>query len=126
MVYFVYYRITLMLSTWLPFVINESLQVMGVLLQIAFQHSRWKRSRRAKRAAKLIGHLSTRTLIHFCTTLVFAAFMNVAFWLGCQLFFDAELTQAFDLYLWGFVKDIFGFCAASGYMDAYGFECLRL
>ena len=34
------------------------------------------------------------------------------------------MGQAFELYWWGFVKDIFGFCAASGYIDAFGFDCL--
>jgi len=37
---------------------------------------------------------------------------------------NARLDLAMDQYFEGFVTDILGTCAASGYKDAWGFECL--
>ena len=41
-----------------------------------------------------------------------------------MLNFDANWSTAIDAYLWPFINDIFGKCAASGYKEAYGLECL--
>ena len=34
------------------------------------------------------------------------------------------MRHAVQTYLWDFVNDVFGTCAASGYKDAYGFDCI--
>ena len=41
-----------------------------------------------------------------------------------MLIFVTPWSRAFDLYLWPFVNDFFGVCAASGYKDTYGLDCL--
>ena len=49
-----------------------------------------------------------------------AVFMNFIFWFSCNIFWAADMNYAIKNYLWGFVNDIFGECAASGYKDIYG------
>ena len=51
-------------------------------------------------------------------------FANFIFFVACMMFWPVSLNYALENYLWGFVKDVFGACAASGYMDVYGWECL--
>ena len=126
MVYYVYYRIALLLGVWLPFSINESLHVSGtIIFKFIVPPSGSRQKRSVKSQVRVALRLVCKSAMRFSLTILCAAFMNTTFWLGCQLFFDTPLDVAYDLYLWGFIEDIFGECAASGYKDAYGFNCIK-
>jgi hypothetical protein len=75
-------------------------------------------------AWSLVARHAMRTSGHFLRLLFCAAVMNTAFWFACISFFGTPFRVALEAYWWGFVKDIFGVCAASGYKDSFGFDCL--
>ena len=61
----------------------------------------------------------------FCEAFSAVLVLNtVVFFTTTVLHFKND--NAFDLYYWGFVSDIMGLCAASGYKDAWGYACIDM
>ena len=50
--------------------------------------------------------------------------MSTLFMVACSLFFGHSISHYLHVYWWGFVKDVFGVCAASGYKEAYALQCI--
>lgn len=44
-------------------------------------------------------------------------------WVVVVLHWDTSLSEGIRL-IWGFIKDVFGWCAASGYVDDWGLRCI--
>ena len=45
-------------------------------------------------------------------------------WFASLVYYRININYAARLYLAGFVADLFGQCARSGFGDVWGFECL--
>ena len=66
-----------------------------------------------------------KTALRLIETVLCCLLLNVLMLLVVVLIqWNARLDLAMDKYFAGFVTDIFGTCAASGYKEAWGFECL--
>ncbi len=120
MVYFIYYRVALLYGVWLPYIVEQGFQVIAFLMKTLWVEKCERSQKGLKGAIDFVVQMS----MNFVASLVCAAFMNALFWLFCQLFFGADLEFAVQEYFWGFVRDLFGSCAASGYQEAFGFDCL--
>ena len=60
----------------------------------------------------------------FCEALLAVVILNsIVFFTTTVLHFEND--NAIEFY-WGFVSDVFGVCAASGYKDAWGYECIHI
>jgi hypothetical protein len=62
--------------------------------------------------------------ISTCERLLCVLVLNVLWWLYCSIYWDMDLGNAFELYGWGFVKDVLGTCAASGWGPVWGIDCI--
>ena len=74
---------------------------------------------RKRYTTALVG-LATR----FAETLVCVSVMNFMWWLYNTIYWSGDIGTAWRMYGWGFVKDFFGFCAASGWADYWGMYCV--
>jgi len=143
MAYFLYYRIALRLGVWAPWLVQQVQELVGRVVQLVRllewcdaialrEESAARGGDRAAAPAKstLVCRLLYQAALQLTTSFVEAFFcacvMNSVFWLACMLFFQTPLDVGFDAYFVGFLEDIFGFCAASGYKDPYGFDCLPM
>ena len=69
----------------------------------------------------------TGVLARFCETLGVAAFLNFMLGLCCAVYWSddkSDFMYAFEHYIPGFISDLLGLCAASGYQHAFELECL--
>ena len=64
-----------------------------------------------------------------CETMAMAVFLNFVLGICCFSYWattSADYSAGFEHYMPGFVADVFGTCAASGYAEAFNLECLSL
>ena len=117
-VFYLYYRAGIMLGVWLAFGVREFLELFWT---VALMVSSCKADPTSLRRLMDFGWGACG---RFLETLGCVAFMNLIFWFSCNIFWKANFSYAVEFYLWGFVNDFFGDCAASGYKDVYGWDCL--
>ena len=60
----------------------------------------------------------------FVETLALALLLGGTLWFICNTYWGVPLWDSARLYLWGFMSDPFGICAASGFKEAWGLECI--
>ena len=66
------------------------------------------------------------TVSRFTEMLLCAVMLNFAFWFMTTIMqWESPPHQAWN-YAYGFVKDVFGLCAGSGYMDEWGYSCIPI
>ena len=68
--------------------------------------------------------LLNRAVRPLCETLVAAVALCIAYWFGCLVYYRIDIGYSARLYLWHFVKDVFGQCANSGFGEVWGYACL--
>jgi len=122
-VFYLYYRVAIFVGLWMPFVLRETLVVLSSIFKIITWGAGTDEDRKQQRSD--IVKLLIGSCVGFSDTMIVAILLNTTFWLGCNTFWEpSTMMYAIEYYLWGFIKDFFGICAASGYMDVYGWECL--
>jgi len=136
MLYFAYYRVGLSYGIWTYFFINETIFIVSKIFacfcqrqvkaqdkaQVEAQVEVTKRSWNPLTAAGLTLMKTAQRLIE--TVFVCQLLNGLFFFVVVLIQWNARLDLAMDQYFEGFVTDILGTCAASGYKDAWGFECL--
>jgi hypothetical protein len=129
LVHWFYYRVGLSFSVWLPFIAREVLEGWYNMTQTVIlawseillgeERSALDAAARKRYTTALVG-LATR----FAETLVCVSVMNFMWWLYNTIYWSGDIGTAWRMYGWGFVKDFFGFCAASGWADYWGMYCV--
>lgn len=130
LIHFFYYRIGVTCCVWAPFVLRELIEgavwsASNKLIRLATREtaggSRCEACRRELLANRSVFF---GVLGRFTETLACVVMMNLLFWLYCSMYWNNELDMAARAYLWGFVRDLFGQCAASGWADMWGMDCM--
>jgi len=75
-------------------------------------------------AGKAAGLVLGRWVAPFVQSLVSAVIIIIAYWFASLVYYRIDINYAARLYLGGFVSDLFGHCARSGFGDAWGYECI--
>lgn len=128
LLYFCYYRLGILMSLWVGTLYRESFELAAMLTsprevrasllkECSAQPWRWMSS--AVRGAA----------IRFCETMAMAICLN--FLIGmCSCSYWAtssdDLTYCLANHIPDWVADVFGTCAASGYAELYGLDCLPM
>ena len=125
-VFYLYYRIGIMFGVWLPFGIREVADLFSTFLLplVPVTSEGNKHTRTTDQVARHLLSYGWGVCGRFVETLGCSIFMNFVFWFSCNIFWAADFNYAIKYYLWGFINDVFGVCAASGYKDVYGWSCL--
>jgi len=128
MVYFMYYRISISVGVWMPAAIHAvqlTIARLWQLLDFLFTERGHSPAQIVREGAhQLLGQLGAWLASQLVRKIASVVFMNTLFWFACFLFFKGELRAYIELYWWDFARDVFGTCAASGYKEAYGFDCI--
>ena len=115
-----YYRVGLAYTMWLTWILREVLHLCADAFHLCVSSNR-KDSLTLKIGLEKIGSVAGR----FVETVWAALFCNfVNFILTTVLQFNTSFGQAWNNYAGGFISDIWGNCAASGYMDEFGYSCI--
>ena len=142
LVYYTHFRVSILYGLWIPWMVSELLYCLETLGSVVHDaprdigpdesksvpiagngpaepplKARTGLISRVKRLLRAVHQIADR----FLETLGCAIGLNLLFW-----FMTAWLQWGNDDYnaSWGFVRDVFGFCAGSGYMDAFGYSCI--
>jgi hypothetical protein len=70
--------------------------------------------------------ISRDVAIRFVETMLGAVGLNMMLWYGCVSYWQGsnqDMAFSAKKYLWLFVEDVFGTCAASGYRFEWGYSC---
>ena len=130
-VFYLYYRVGVLCGVWLPLALTEALE-LGLAACRAISSLSCRRfagisSKDHQQAAlRAVAAWAYGIGFRFTEHLVCVLVMNAMFWLCSNTFWQADLAYAWEHYFWGFVNDVFGLCAASGYAGVYGWDCLPL
>lgn len=122
-VYYVYYRAGITFSLWVPWAARELFELIARAIALVELHAKDAATARRQVKPELM-EFAANVAVRFVETLACAVLMNCTFGLFCEFFWNVDWERFFDLFFFGFVKDIFGACAAGGYMDEFGFECV--
>ena len=117
-----FYRVGVGIGLWWSFIAVDLFDLSAVLFD-ALLHRRPLHSEHT--LPRLLGYaIFDRGLRAFAETLLAAIVLCICFWYACLGYWRVDMSHAAQMYLWGFVKDVFGYCAASGYKEAWGLDCL--
>lgn len=117
---FMYYRVGIFYTMWLTWVLRELFHLCSGMLHLCASHER-KDSLTLRVGLEKIAAVVGR----FFETVGAALFMNlVVFTTTTVLQFGDSFAYAWVNYAEGFITDIWGTCAASGYKDAWGYDCI--
>ena len=121
---YLYYRSGVSYGLWLHFACRESFEFFAraFALLVVYRTDDAARGRQQVRdeAVPMLAGFAVR----FVETLACAVGMNFAFAMFCNLFWHTGNERFMQNYLWGFLNDVFGTCAAGGYMEAWGYQCI--
>ena len=123
--YYLFYRAGVTLGLWLPYGARELLELLARCLALGSLHLQDADAAR-QRVKPELRLMLAGFVARFGETLFCAVAMNLTFGVFCELFWDMEWGRFFRDFLWGFVRDVFGACAASGYADVWEYPCIPL
>jgi len=142
--YVMYYRVGLTTTLWMPFLFDV---VVGLLSGVLRSLGRSYKRHQARRSDAEVRHVSeglprglnpeaeSLTLaarrhlvivaLGIIDRLIAAVCLNLFCWIAVSVFqWGDHLEVAISDYLFGFMQDVFGWCAAGGYYDAWNYDCI--
>ena len=120
LIYFAYYRVGLTYNVWVPWLMQEVVIAAMTLL------GRGERSMQCCTRVKMHAMEWFSGIVwRFTETLLCALVLNVFFFVATAILqWESDVRFALKHYLSGFVGDVFGLCAASGYANNFNLPCL--
>ena len=128
LVYFCFYRTGILMSLWVGALVRESFELIALLTSPNEVRQTLLRELK-ENPRQFILSAAKGSMFRFIEPLSVAVMLNFFFGLACTIYWnkDAEgFKYSIKHYVPGFVEDIFGACAASGYKDDFNLDCLPL
>ena len=143
LIYFAYYRVTITYNMWVPWLLQEIVVAVIAANDLACKtrplqmpasktaHHGAEHDERANTQRLALGPLVSLgrwlggVVGRFIKTLLCCLTLNALFFFCTAILqWGAPVNFAIRHYFAGFVSDVFGFCAASGYAASFGYSCL--